>query len=88
MTKRKSIVAGVVAIKIWGIKIKETRDKGGKRMFVLWGERKKLARVTRIENGVVYQLEMPPDSGNLHIPLVVDGKNKDEYTEVSDDNRR
>ena len=57
-------------------------------MFVLWGKKKKLAKVTRIENGAVYQLEMPPDSGNLHIPLVVDGRNVEEYTEVSDDDRR
>ena len=57
-------------------------------MLVLWGKKKKLAKVTRIENGVVYQLEMPPDSGIFYMPLVIDGKNKDEYTEVSDDDRR
>lgn len=53
-------------------------------MLVLWGRRKKLAKVTNIENGTIYQIEMPPDSGNLHIPLVVDGKNLEEYTEVKE----
>jgi hypothetical protein len=57
-------------------------------MLVLWGKKKKLAKVTRIENGAVYQLEMPPDSGIFYMPLVVDGKNVEEYTEVSDDRRK
>ena len=57
-------------------------------MHVLWGKKKKLAKVTRIENGAVYQLEMPPNSGIFYIPLVTDGKNVEEYTEVSDDRRK
>jgi hypothetical protein len=57
-------------------------------MLVLWGKRKKFAKVTRIENGIVYQLEMPPDSGIFYMPLVTDGKNVEEYTEVDDDRRK
>jgi hypothetical protein len=60
----------------------------GGLMLVLWGKRKKLAKVTRIEDGAVYQIEMPPDSGIFYMPLVVDGKNVEEYTEVSDDSDR
>ena len=56
-------------------------------MLVLWGRRKKLAKVTRIEDGAVYQIEMPPNSGMFYIPLVVDGKNVEQYLEVSDDDR-
>ena len=54
-------------------------------MLVLWGKKKKFAKVTRIEDGAVRQIEMPPASGIFYIPLVTDGKNVEEYTEVSDD---
>ena len=55
-------------------------------MFVLWGKKKKLAKVTLFEAKIIYQIEMPPMSGIFYMPLVVDGKNKDEYIKVEGGN--
>ena len=55
-------------------------------MLVLWGKKKKLAKVTLFEAKTIYQIEMPPDSGIFYMPLVIDGKNKDEYIKVEGGN--
>ena len=48
-------------------------------MLALQGKRKKLVKVHRSENSVVYLIEEPPDSGMFYLPLVQDGKNVEEF---------
>lgn len=54
-------------------------------MLALRGKRKKLVRIVRIENGIVYLTEEPPDSGIYRLPLVIDGKNVEEFKIVEEE---
>jgi len=48
-------------------------------MLALQGKRKKLVKICRIENGVVYLTEEPPGSRKCYLPLVQDGQNVEEF---------
>jgi hypothetical protein len=50
-----------------------------KNVLALRGKRKKLVRIARMENGVVYLTEEPPGSGTYYLPLVENGKNVEEF---------
>lgn len=53
-------------------------------MLALQGKRKKLVKICRIENGVVYLTEEPPGSGKYYLPLVQDGRNVEEFKILHD----
>lgn len=53
--------------------------KEGRHMLALRGKRKKLVKILRMENGVVYLTEEPLGSGIKRLPLVMDGKNVEEF---------
>jgi len=48
-------------------------------MLAHWGKGKTLVRIYNMENGIVYCIESPPDSGRYYLPLVEDGRNVEEY---------
>ncbi|MFA7186519.1 MAG: hypothetical protein WC082_16580 [Victivallales bacterium] len=48
-------------------------------MLAYQGKHKKLVKVHRMENGVVYLTEEPPGSGMFYLPLVENGKNVEEF---------
>ncbi len=48
-------------------------------MLALWGKRKKLVKIHRMENGIAYLIEEPPGSGSFYLPLVKDGENVEEF---------
>lgn len=48
-------------------------------MLALQGKRKTLVKIHRMERGVVYLTEIPPESGNYYLPLVKDGANVDTF---------
>lgn len=52
--------------------------------LALYGKRKKLVKIHRIENGVVYLTEEPLGSGMFYLPLVEDGKNVEEFEIVEE----
>lgn len=46
---------------------------------ILWGRKKQRARVTKTDGVRIYQMEMPPGSGMIYMPLVHEGKNAEEW---------
>ena len=52
-------------------------------MLILFGKRKKLAKVTSwaFQNIAIAQMEMPPGSGMIYMPLIENGRNVEEWKE-------
>ena len=48
-------------------------------MLALQGKRKKLVKIHRMERGIVFLTEIPPESGMFYLPLVQDGANVDTF---------
>ncbi len=49
--------------------------------IILWGERRKRAKVISVYKKAIAQMEMPPESGRIHAPLIEGGLNVEPWAE-------
>ncbi len=49
--------------------------------IILWGERRKRAKVISLYKKAVARIEMPPESGRIYAPLIEDGLNVESWAE-------